>query len=182
MNKIPTDQIFDTLLEFCKEKNDLIADKNVESYSFSPEGLHCASVNINAQINDLLTNLPSHPSRQAGLRWVKCSDRLPQKEYWDEIHYRVNGIKEDGILCSDTDAAIVWFEYRTGTKFVQEETLSKIEWLDESQSPQVEEAVEKDELWQEVGKEFTGIIGTQQWIAAINKLKSKYTLFKQQRK
>lgn len=44
--------------------------------------------------------------------------------------------------------------------------------------PPKEESPVQDELWRKVGQSFTGIIGTQQWINAIEKNKSQFTLIK----
>jgi hypothetical protein len=67
------------------------------------------------------------------MRWVKCSDEMPEEPNWPELHYRLDGVKVIGILLCNYGFQKTWFEYQKGSSFIQIDDFDRVEWLDESQ-------------------------------------------------
>jgi len=66
------------------------------------------------------------------MKWIKASERLPPQDEWPELHYELDGVIADGQIYEDEDAGIIWFEHKKGGRYLQEDDLSRVTWLDES--------------------------------------------------
>lgn len=89
------DQIIDTMLEFCNEKQDFIDGKEVNTYSFSPEAFDAGVTNLIAQQAD---ETPSDKDwisvEDAGIVAVKISEGMKPKLTAQERAFFIAGFQE----------------------------------------------------------------------------------------
>jgi len=115
--------------------NKLLASikQKAEAYAHS----NCSSCDIKGNYSpcvcDLLERAYEAGAKENaghGMRWVNCSDQLPDTYDQHEQHYRVDGKRSNGYLVESANGGVV-FEHRPGARYEIIIDLTRVEWLDE---------------------------------------------------